>query len=81
MKGVCPLKQYNKLFGKVGQRNKYLNVVGIDNMLTIIGAIFITYQFDIPFPLSIISIYVIGIVVHMLFGVQTQTLTYLGIHC
>ena len=81
MKGVCPLKQYNELFGKVGQRNKYLNVVGIDNMVSIIGAIFITYQFDIPFPLSIISIYVIGIVVHMLFGVQTQTLTYLGIHC
>jgi hypothetical protein len=81
MKGYCPMKQYNELFGKVGQRDTYLNVVGIDNMMTIIGAIFITYQFNIPFPLSIISLYVIGILIHMLFGVQTKTLSYLGIQC
>jgi len=81
MKGLCPLKQYNELFGKIGQRETYFNVVGVDNMMTILGAIFITYQFNIPFPISIISIYVIGIVFHMLFGVQTKTLTYLGIRC
>lgn len=81
MKGYCPMKQYNELFGKIRQRKSYFNVIGLDNMMTIVGAIFITYLFNIPFPISIISLYIIGIVFHMLFGVQTKTLTYLGITC
>jgi len=84
MKGICPLKQYSDIFGKVGKgahQHKVLNVIIVDNLLTIIGAIFVTYQFDIPFPISIISLYVIGILLHMLFGVQTETLPYLGIRC
>ncbi len=81
MKDICPFKQYNELFGKVGQRKKYFNVIGLDNIMTIAGAIFLTYQFDIPFPISIIGLYVIGILLHILFGVQTKTLTYIGISC
>jgi len=84
MKGICPFKQFNDIFGLAKQgvhQHKVLNVIMIDNLMTIAGAIFVTYQFDVPFPLSIISLYVIGILFHMLFGVQTETLTYLGIKC
>ena len=84
MKGICPFKQYSDLFGLPGQGNhKYtlFKVIVIDNLITIAAAVLITYQFDIPFPLSIIGLYVAGILMHMLFGVQTKTLTYLGIRC
>ena len=81
MKGYCPFNVFSELFGKVGQRNTYLNVVGIDNIMTIFVAVLITYFFDIPFPLSIIAVYIMSITIHMLFGVKTKTLSYLGISC
>ena len=84
MKGICPFKQFNDIFGLTGQgvhQHKVLNVIVIDNLITIAFAIFITYQFDIPFPLSIIGVYIVSILIHMLFGVQTKTLSYLGIKC
>ena len=84
MKGICPFKQFNDIFGLPRQgvhQYKVLNVIVIDNLMTIALAIFITYQFDIPFPLSIIGVYIVSILFHMLFGVQTKTLSYLGIKC
>ena len=84
MKGVCPFKGFNGIFGLPGQGvHKYtlFNVIVIDNLLTIAIAAFVTYQYDVPFPLSIIGTYIVSIVIHMLFGVQTKTMTYLGIRC
>jgi len=84
MKGICPFKEFNDIFGPIGQgAHKYtlFNVIVIDNLLTIAVAVFVTYQFEVPFPLSIIGAYIVSIVIHMLFGVQTKTLTYLGIRC
>ena len=84
MKGICPLNKWNDLFGLPGQgahKYKVFNVIGVDNMMTIAGAIFVTNQYDIPFPISIIGLYVIGILLHMLFGVQTKSLTFLGVRC
>ena len=84
MKDMCPFKQYSDLFGLAGQgvhKHTLFKVIVIDNLMTIALAMILTYQFDVPFPLSIIGIYTISILVHMLFGVQTDTLTYLGIRC
>ena len=84
MKGICPFKEYSDLFGLTGQgvhKHTLFNVIVIDNLMVIAFAIFLTYQFDIPFPISIIGVYIVGIILHMLFGVQTNTLTYLGIKC
>jgi len=84
MKGICPFKKFNDIFGFPGKgvhKHTLLNVIVIDNLIVISAAVFITYQFDVPFPLSIIGTYIVGIVIHMLFGVQTKTLTYLGIRC
>jgi len=84
MKGLCPFKEFNDIFGLAGKgvhQHTLFNVIVIDNLMTIAVAVFITYQFDVPFPLSIIGTYIVSIIVHMLFGVQTKTLTYLGIRC
>ena len=84
MKGLCPFKEFNDIFGLAGKgvhQHTLFNVIVIDNLMTIATAVFVTYQFDVPFPLSIIGIYIVSILIHMLFGVQTGTLTYLGIRC
>ena len=84
MKGYCPFSVWKDIAGKPGTGSHIptlLNVILLDNIVTIFAAIVVTYQFEIPFPVSIIGIYMIAILFHMLFGVQTQTLTYFGIRC
>ena len=81
MKRFSPLSHYRDIFGLPGQGTHQFTlwkVIVFDNILTIIVAVLLTYVCDIPFPLSIIGVYIFSIMVHMLFGVQTQTLTYLG---
>jgi hypothetical protein len=81
MKCLCPLSQFRDIFGLPGQgvhQYTFLKVIVVDNIITIMTAVFLTYMFDIPFPLSIIGVYIVSIIVHMLFGVRTKTLTYLG---
>jgi len=81
---TCPFKTYNHIFGEVGKGLHSLTFLGvniIDNGATILGAILLTYFTKLPFPLSIILFYTAGIVFHMLFGVNTKTITYLGLTC
>jgi uncharacterized integral membrane protein len=81
---MCIFKEYSEVFGKVGgglHKYKILNVIIVDNLATILLAIIVTYFIEIPFPLVIMACYLLGILLHYLFGVQTQTLTYLGLRC
>ena len=81
---TCPFNAYKHIFGKVGKGLHGITFLGvniIDNGIAIIGAVLLTYFTKIPFPLSIILFYTSGILVHMLFGVNTKTITYLGLTC
>ena len=42
---------------------------------------FLTYMTKIPLVLTTIGILILGIIMHYLFGVETNTLKYLGITC
>jgi hypothetical protein len=44
-------------------------------------AIFVTWAFKFPLDLSIILMLVISLVIHLLFGVETGTLKYMGLTC
>lgn len=81
---MCIFKQYSNIFGKVGEgvhKLKFMNVIVIDNLLTILLSTVISYFINIPFPIVIIGVYILSIIIHYLFGVQTKTLSYLGIKC
>ena len=81
---LCPFKNYSNIFGEVGKgvhQHKFMSVIIIDNLLTIAGAVFLSYFTELPFPLSIILVYTLSIIIHMLFGVKTKTLQYLGLSC
>ena len=81
---MCIFKEYKNIFGEIGKgahKYRFLNTALVDYILTILGAILITYLTDIPLVLTTIGLLVLGIIFHYLFGVNTNTLKYLGITC
>ena len=81
---MCIFKKYKDIFGKPGtgvHQYKIFDVIIVDNIITIILAFLIKNYFSLPFELSIIISYVLGIIFHYLFGVKTETMKYFGIKC
>ena len=81
---MCIFKEYKNIFGLVGKgvhKYRFLNAALVDYVLTILGAILLTYLTDIPLVLTTIGLLVLGIILHYLFGVNTNTLKYLDITC
>lgn len=81
---VCIFSQYKDLFGKIGEnwhQYRICDAALLDYTLTIIFAIIICKYTKTPLVISTILAFVLGIIAHILFGVQTSTLTYLGIIC
>ena len=80
----CPFQQYKNIFGEPNTNihsNRFLNTAIIDYILTIMVACITTYYTDIPLVLSTIGWFVLSIVLHMLFGVETNTVKYLKLGC
>ena len=85
MKISCPFKQFKNLFGieKKGLHSYRFteDTAVFDYFITIIGCLIISHFTKIPLVLTTIIVLLIGMLVHALFGVQTNTLKYLGIEC
>ena len=81
---LCPLSQYKDIFGKPGtgpHRFRFMGVALVDFAATILFAMFITWAFKVPLDLSIIFMLVISLVIHLVFGVETGALKYMGLTC
>ena len=81
---VCPFSKYKDILGVIGtgvHKYKFLNTAIFDYTITIIAACITTYFSNIPLVLTTIAWFTMGIILHILFGVETSTLTYLGISC
>jgi uncharacterized membrane protein len=82
----CPLSQYSDILGVPGKgihKYKFLGTAILDYIGGILLAIFITFVSKNKFPLvmSTISVLIGAEILHMLFGVPTNTLKFLGIDC
>ena len=80
----CPFSKYRTIFGNQneGVHNiRFLDVAAIDYFLSILGAIVISFFTKIPLVLTTIIVLVLGIILHMLFGINTSTVKYLGLNC
>ena len=80
----CPLSQFKDIFGNPGKgahKYRFLNTAIVDYVLTIVLAIITTLATKMPLVITTIMWFILGVVLHLLFGVQTSTLTYLGINC
>ena len=75
----CP---YAFIFGRPGEGVHSQRVCGyavVDSIATILLAILITYIWNIKLWNTIIIVFVLGEILHYIFGVQTAFLTTLGI--
>ena len=80
----CPFSKYSEIFGKQNEgvhSIRFLDVAAVDYFLSILGAIILSFFTKIPLVLTTIVILVLGIILHMLFGVNTSAVKYLGLDC
>ncbi len=54
------------------------NTVAFDYIVTILGSLLFSKWTTIPLVLSTVLLFVVGEVLHYMFNVKTNTLTYLG---
>jgi hypothetical protein len=77
------LEKYKYIFGKPMEgphQYRFLDTAIVDYILTIVGAILLTFFSGIPIVLTTIGLLTLGIICHILFGIPTLTTKYLGIH-
>tara|TARA_B100001059_G_C17421354_1_gene373350 strand:+ start:215 stop:496 length:282 start_codon:yes stop_codon:yes gene_type:complete len=84
VKKMCPFHKWKDILGvpkKGVHKSRFLDTAIIDLLLTFILASLITRFTKIPLVLTIIGTLVLGIILHILFGVPTNTTKYLGFSC
>lgn len=81
---LCPFVNYKDSLGiprKGVHSYRFLDTAIVDLVLALLLAILISYFTKIPLELSIVLVLVMGIILHMLFGVETNSTKFLGIFC
>ena len=81
---MCLFKKYKNVLGVQKQgihKLRFLDTALNDYIGTILIAILITFFSKIPLVLSTIISFIIGEVLHYLFGVETNSLKYFKINC
>ena len=81
---ICPFSKYKNILGIINKgvhQYRFLDTAIIDYILAIVLSCITTYFSNIPLVLTTIVWLIIGIILHMLFGVETNTLKYLGLLC
>jgi hypothetical protein len=80
----CPFVKFKDVLGVPGKgvhKYTFLNTAVVDYLLTILLAVITSYFTEIPLVLTTIFWFIMGIVAHVLFGVNTNTVRFLGLSC
>jgi len=68
----CPFNKYKEIFGKEGKGVHSIRLFNIADVLaTIIGALLLSYFFRINFWIILFILFILGIILHRLFCVNT----------
>ena len=81
---LCPFSKFKDIFGIPNQgvhKYKFLDASIVDYILTLILAVVWSYFTNFPLVLSTIMWFIIAIILHILFGVPTSAVKYLGFNC
>lgn len=73
--------EYKNILGSPGtgvHQYKFKGTSIVDYFLTIIGAFIITYYTNIPLVLTTIGLFILGILFHYLFGLETQVIKFIS---
>jgi len=74
MKKICPFREFKEIFGKPNEgvhSYRFLNLAIVDVIGTIIIAFIIAKIFNLNALLTIIIAFILGIILHRLFCVNT----------
>ncbi len=74
MSSYCPFKQFSEIFGRPNEgvhSYRFLNLAMVDVIGTIVIAIMIAKFFNLNIWLTVIIAFIIGIILHRLFCVNT----------
>lgn len=80
----CPFRKFKNMFGvpnKGVHAYRLMNTAIVDYILTILAAMITSFVMKVPLVLTTIGWFIGGMVAHILFGVNTSTLQWLGIRC
>jgi len=55
---------------------KLFDVILFDNVATIVASMWLSQKLHKPFPLILIGMYLLSVIVHYLFKIDTKTLRY-----
>ena len=72
------------MFGKPKQGThaaRFLGSAAVDYFGTLIMAFFLTFATGVPLVLSTLGFFSLGLLGHIVFGVKTQSTTWLGFKC
>ena len=81
---MCIFEKYKNVLGVPKQgvhKLRFLDTALNDYIGTILLAIIFTFYTKIPLVLSTIFSFIVGEILHYLFGVETNALKYLNISC
>jgi hypothetical protein len=82
---TCPLSKFRDIFGTPGIGVHALKFTDgtslVDYFLTIALAFLITFLTGWPLVLTTIGALVVGIILHVLFGINTETVKAFGLTC
>lgn len=68
------LCQYKNILGKVGEgvhSIRFLNIAVVDVLLTILGSYLLSLNFNWNFWITLVVVFILGIILHRLFCVRT----------
>lgn len=80
----CPFSKYKNLLGIPNEgvhKYRFLNTAIVDYTLAILLAMTISYFTGVTLELTTIYTLGFGVMLHVLFGVETNTTKYLGMKC
>lgn len=70
----CPFKEFSEIFGRPNEgahSYRFMNLAIVDIVGTIIGAFIIAKLFNLNFFLTLLLFFILGIILHRLFCVNT----------
>jgi len=82
----CPFRKYGELLGLPNEgvhKYRFLDTAIVDYVLTLLAAMAISYvsRRKVPLVLSTVVLFITGEILHILFGIPTQTTTFMSIRC
>jgi hypothetical protein len=75
----CPYKYALGIPEKGVHALRFMGYAVNDTLMTIAGAALLAWIFNTPFLITFVCFFVLGELLHVIFGVQTAVLTTLGI--